>query len=155
MSLRTDLDRVWECTLELITEAVLPSETRDFEKKCDGRRIRVSYRRICNEKKRRKICCPVYWHLLNTVTPCNGAEAAQGRYIATMYKITEMDRLHEKYELHCSPLRIPEEYLVSCFHVCFRNENFQKFVFPAGVRYKTLQNFHYFFAISSCLRLFA
>jgi hypothetical protein len=98
------------------------------------------------EKKKK---CPVLWHLLNTVTPCNGPEAAQGRCSTTMRNITEMDRLHENLELQCSPLRTPEEYLVSYFHVRSRNENFQKFVFPSGVRYKTLQNCPYFSTISS------
>ena len=60
-----------------------------------------------------------------------------------------MDRLHEKHVLQYSPLRTAKEYLVSYFHVRFRNENFQKFFFPAGVRYKTLQNCPYFYAISS------
>ena len=98
-------------------------------------------------KKKKK--CPVFWHLLHTVTPCDGAEAAQGRCSAAMRNITEMVRLHEKHELQYSPLRTPEEYLVSYFHVRFRNEYFQKFVFPTGVYYKTLQNCPYFCAISS------
>jgi len=68
----------------------------------------------------------VFWHLLHTVTPCNGAEAAQGRCSAAMHNITEMDRLHEKHELQYSPVRTPEEYLVSYFHVRFRNENLKK-----------------------------
>lgn len=93
----------------------------------------------------------MFWHLLHTVTPCNGAEAAQGRCSAAMHNITEMDRLREKHELQYSPLRTPEEYLVSYFHVRFRNEIFQKFFFPAGVCYKTLQNCPYFYAIFVCL----
>jgi hypothetical protein len=112
--------------LELITEAVLPSETRDFEKGEMANEFEYPIRGFVTEKKKK---CPVHW-------PCKGAEAVQGRYIATMYKITEMDRLHEKYELHCSPLRIPEEYLV-IFMCAFETKTFKNWsslrAFATGV----------------------
>jgi hypothetical protein len=90
----------------------------------------------------------MYCHLLNTITPCSDAEAAQGRCSSSMHNVTEMDRLHEKHQLQCSPLRTPEEYVV-IFMCVFETKTLKKFVFLAGVLYKTLQNCPCFFVISS------
>ena len=127
--LKLTFDRVQDCTLELITEAVVTVRHASFWKIVRRRKkstiLQEDLKRKKKEKKKKK-CCPVFWHLLHTVTPCNGAEAAQGRCSAAMHNITEMDRLHEKHELQYSPVRTPEEYLVSYFHVRFRNENLKK-----------------------------
>jgi hypothetical protein len=95
----------------------------------------------------------VYWHLLNIVTPCNGAEVAQSRYSATMYKITEMDRLHEKYELRCSPLRTPEEYLV--IFMCAFETKTLKIRLPCGRSLQDFAELPLFLCHFVCLRLSA